>query len=78
MTPKLFRNHPNNFRTFPEPFHTSPELLPDHRNSFRIISLSPIKSYIIPEPSPGVVKTLSLLRYGSRTLQTWSRHSAHQ
>ena len=50
MTPKLFRNHPNNFRTFPEPFHTSPELLPDHRNSFRIISLSPTKSYIIPEP----------------------------
>ena len=50
MTPKLFQNHPNNFRTFPEPFHTFSELLPDHRNSFRIISLSPTKSYIIPEP----------------------------
>ena len=50
MTPKLFRNHPNNFRTFLEPFHTSPELLPDHRNSFRIISLSPTNSYNIPEP----------------------------
>ena len=49
MTPKLFRNHPNNFRTFPEPFQTSPELLPDHRNSFPIISLSPTNTYIIPE-----------------------------
>ena len=50
MTPKLFRNHPNNFRTFLEPFQTSPELLPDHRNSFRIISLSPTNPYNIPEP----------------------------
>ena len=50
MTPKLFRNHPNNFRTFPEPFHTFPELLPDHRNSFRINSFSPTKTYKIPEP----------------------------
>ena len=50
MTSKLCRNHPNNFRTLLEPFHTSPELLPDQRNSFRIISLSPTKSYNTPEP----------------------------
>ena len=50
MTPKLFRNHPNNFRTFSEPFHTSPELLPVHRKEFRIISLSPTNSYKILEP----------------------------
>ena len=78
MTPKLFRNHPNNFRTFSEPFHSSPELLPDHRNSFRIISFSPTKPIKFQNLSPSVAKTLSLLRYGSGTLQTWSRHSAHQ
>ena len=48
-----------------------PELFPDY------FSLSNKKLTKFQNLSPSVAKTLSLLRYGSGTLQTWSRHSAH-